>query len=351
MGRFRTGLVFLIAWLSSGGVSQAVVQWARQYQLPCSSCHAGFPRLNDAGIRFRQLGYRFDEKEKVALTPERLVGPTWAPSLTMASDDSVAIQRRGVKIHVGGALTQNTAFLVQPTPGEKNAFNMAQAMVTQGAFRLTAGRVYAWENGGGVGAGDRFPTANLPRMFTTLGKVATGGLGNGARLDFSDQNANTLSVFSTDLRGAGTATPTLGLSVTRQLDPKGLNYAEVFAGQSRVAGLGAAQRVGATVSHSLAPAGASEPRWIFLGGALYASGAGARFGSGFMEADWLPTPRSLVLVRSDLEQGVVAGKTRGGLALGAALQLTAQERLDLDWVPSRLNPATPPLTARLRFFF
>jgi hypothetical protein len=353
MGRVKIWLVVLSCWLcslGSTGAAHAVVQWARQYQLPCSGCHAGFPRLNETGIRFRQLGYRFDPDEKPRVVPEQLIGPTWAPGMTLGTNDSITLQRRGVKIHVGGAVSSQLAFLVQPTPGEKNAFNMAQAMVNQGAFRLTAGRVYAWENGGGVGAGDRFPTANLPRMFTTLGKVTAGGLGNGFRLDRTDSRSNTVSLFSTDLRGSGTATPTFGLSLTRRYDSKGLGYAEVFGGSSRLPGGGTAQRIGATVSHGLSGAAASGPKWVLLGGALYGSGGGY-LGAGFLEADWLPTDRSLVLIRTDLEQGTVARTTRAGLALGAALQLTAQQRLDLDWVPVRVTSTTAPLSARLRFFF
>lgn len=353
MGRVKIWLIVLFCWLGSlcsTGTAHAVVQWARQYQLPCSGCHAGFPRLNEAGIRFRQLGYRFDPDEKPRVVPEQLIGPTWAPGMTVGTDDSIALQRRGIKIHVGGAVSSQLAFLVQPTPGEKNAFNMAQAMVNQGAFRLTAGRVYAWENGGGVGAGDRFPTANLPRMLTSLGKVAAGGLGNGFRLDHTDAHANTASIFSTDLRGSGTATPTRGISLTRRYDPKALRYAEVFGGSSQLPGGGTAQRIGATISHALDSASASGPRWVLLGGALYGTGGGY-LSAGFLEADWLPTDRTLVLIRTDLEQGTVARSTRGGLALGAALQLTAQQRLDLDWIPVRVTSTAAPLSARLRFFY
>jgi hypothetical protein len=36
---------------------RALPLWARQYSMPCTSCHLAFPRLNDFGMGFRQRGY------------------------------------------------------------------------------------------------------------------------------------------------------------------------------------------------------------------------------------------------------------------------------------------------------
>nr|WP_309695893.1 hypothetical protein [Armatimonas sp.] len=348
----RLRLVFLLTLILLGGAQpgRAVVQWARQYNLPCSGCHAGFPRLNDTGIRFRQLGYRFDANEEPKLALENLVGPTWAPGLTVNSDDTTTLQRRGVKIHLGGALTSNIGLLVQPTPGEKNNFNMAQMLITQGAFRLTAGRLYAWENGGGAGAADRFPTSSLPRMFASLGGIAIGDLGTGFRLDHSDTNFNQLSLFSTDLSGGGARTPTQGLALSRRLRPKGLNYAEIFAATTKLTTGGSAQRLGATISNSQETKD-GELHWLLLGGALFGSRASKRLGAGFVEVDWFPLPRNIVLLRTELEQGVTTSGTRLGVTLGTATQFSPQERLDLDWTPKRINATTAPFTAKLRFFF
>ena len=56
-----------LAFFMVGGVSallfapkpaDAVSQWSRKYGEPCSTCHAGFPRLNYYGERFKRNGYQ-----------------------------------------------------------------------------------------------------------------------------------------------------------------------------------------------------------------------------------------------------------------------------------------------------
>lgn len=57
-------LLSVMALGSSVGVmltpnsAEAVSQWSRKYGEPCSTCHAGFPRLNYYGERFKRNGYQ-----------------------------------------------------------------------------------------------------------------------------------------------------------------------------------------------------------------------------------------------------------------------------------------------------
>ena len=44
--------------------SAATAQWSRKYQVSCSMCHAGFPRLNDYGERFMRNGYQDPDADK-----------------------------------------------------------------------------------------------------------------------------------------------------------------------------------------------------------------------------------------------------------------------------------------------
>lgn len=345
--------------------AQAVVQWSRQYNIPCSACHQGFPRLNEMGNQFRRNGYRFVSGGKGSENLSHFVGPTWSPSMTVVGGGEMTTSTRGIKIHVGGGLSEGIGFLVQPTPGEKADFNMAQGLIARrlgsGQLRLTGGRLYAWGNGGGVGAADRFPTATLPRMLATLQGVTAGGLGNGFRLDYTSSGNTTVSAFSTDLRATAVAAQTRGWSLTQRIDPHHSSYIEVFGARSEVPVAGRAavhsERLGVFANRVLADAKGTE-RGNLLGGALYgtsdrplSAGGSAHLSAGFVEADWLPGASRVVLLRSDWERDVAPGKTRTGLTLGGAIPLTATARLDLDYALRRLAPTTPRIVGRMRFVY
>lgn len=58
--------VFIIsatALLAQVRPASGMPSFAREHQMKCSECHAGFPRLNDYGIEFKQRGYRLSGKE------------------------------------------------------------------------------------------------------------------------------------------------------------------------------------------------------------------------------------------------------------------------------------------------
>jgi hypothetical protein len=43
--------------------AEAVSQWARKYQVDCTTCHTAFPRLNQFGERFMQNGFQWPDNE------------------------------------------------------------------------------------------------------------------------------------------------------------------------------------------------------------------------------------------------------------------------------------------------
>ncbi len=69
MSRSFRSVVFLVPLLALGLASlaprptPALPLWARQYSMPCTSCHLAFPRLNDFGMAFRQRGYIMEGAE------------------------------------------------------------------------------------------------------------------------------------------------------------------------------------------------------------------------------------------------------------------------------------------------
>jgi hypothetical protein len=54
--------------------ASGTAQFSRQYNTPCSTCHAAFPRLNDVGIGFKDAGFQFPEEDLAFIaTPRTLL--------------------------------------------------------------------------------------------------------------------------------------------------------------------------------------------------------------------------------------------------------------------------------------
>ena len=72
MSRIRvsllTTLLFVLASTYFGAeLAKAVPSFARQNQLPCSSCHTQWPQLNDYGREFKESGYNTaEDTEEIA---------------------------------------------------------------------------------------------------------------------------------------------------------------------------------------------------------------------------------------------------------------------------------------------
>src|SRR6266567_924694 len=54
--------------------ASATVQFSRQYDTPCTTCHTAFPRINDVGIAFKDAGFQFPEEDvSFIATPRTLL--------------------------------------------------------------------------------------------------------------------------------------------------------------------------------------------------------------------------------------------------------------------------------------
>ncbi|NIM90177.1 MAG: hypothetical protein GTO17_04435 [Candidatus Aminicenantes bacterium] len=63
---FLLGLTFLFAatlFLIFPRDAEAVSQWARKYQVDCTTCHTSFPRLNHFGEKFMRAGFQWPDDE------------------------------------------------------------------------------------------------------------------------------------------------------------------------------------------------------------------------------------------------------------------------------------------------
>lgn len=56
-------VVYMVTELVPARQAQAVPSFSREHGLKCNDCHAGFPRLNDFGMEFKQRGFRLPGKE------------------------------------------------------------------------------------------------------------------------------------------------------------------------------------------------------------------------------------------------------------------------------------------------
>jgi hypothetical protein len=348
--------------------ASAVAQWARKYNMSCNGCHAPYPRLNATGIAFKMNGYRFSSEEDVSITTRNLagwIGPTWGPSLTLKGGATPTTDGRNVRIHIGGPLGRYGAFLIQPTTGGSGDFNMAQAMLVFGSpqnrFRLVGGRLYAWGNGAGFGAGDRSATISIPRMFGPLQGVQVGGLGHGARLEYVYGGQTMLSLFASDMEATTTRARTVGLSLGHRLDKSSSSTVELFWGRSLVpvAGQGntRADRYGLLFSHAISDKKGREAVNLLFGtmygesGLPLQSGARRDLWSTFMEADWSPNDRLTLVMRQEWETRAFSGGLASGLTFGVLAQVTPNIRLDTELIVNRPGYSSPQLLTRLRLVY
>ncbi len=109
LGLAVLGSIFAIDVLSV----QAMPAFARKYNAPCSSCHTTFPKLNEAGIAFRQRGFRMEDE-----------GP----------GEHVYSQKH---VPIGGMVKMKNVFMddeasVSPDPNKDNVFSVNEVQLWAG---------------------------------------------------------------------------------------------------------------------------------------------------------------------------------------------------------------------------
>jgi hypothetical protein len=55
--------VLALALLAAAPAAQAIPAFARRYQVACSFCHEGYPKLSSMGERFRERGFRMSQED------------------------------------------------------------------------------------------------------------------------------------------------------------------------------------------------------------------------------------------------------------------------------------------------
>ena len=363
---FGAFLALLLAFDCSP--ASAVAQWARLYSMPCADCHAPYPRLNAVGFAFKQNGYRFTLNEPARIDRKNLVnyiGTTWAPTASTGERERGTASGNTLKIHLGGPVGRVYGFLIQPTPGGEADFNMVQGVAAYGSkrdsFRVVGGRIFAWANGGGVGAADRCVTATVPRMLSALHGVTPGGLGNGARLEFTHDERTILSAFTSDMEATGAPSQVFGLSLARRLDAKTASAVELFAAQGEIPVKDkpdiSGWRYGIFADRAFTDKKGREP-FNLLSGVLYGSDSRpleaylpTHFWTGFVELDWTPSNRVTWIARQEWETGTVSRGANTASTLGAALEISKNLRFDTDLLLHTPASSSPRLLFRFRLVY
>ncbi len=122
---FIAPLLALVAQALMPRGAESLPLFARKYNMPCTSCHVAFPRLNAFGMQFRQNGYRmpgtkgespWDNKE----FPLSLVGNVGVMGTSTHTPDpgtgnptrtnDVSFQQNAVEFHTAGTLAPKVTF-------------------------------------------------------------------------------------------------------------------------------------------------------------------------------------------------------------------------------------------------
>lgn len=119
-------LIGLVAGLLLPDVASAVPVFARKYGFDCTMCHAGMPRLNDFGQRFRQNGYQLpgmenqersvlDSPPPVALRTSAGYSGTLVGEQEAGSEES-AFRLNGLDLLSAGRLGPDIGYLLVYVP-------------------------------------------------------------------------------------------------------------------------------------------------------------------------------------------------------------------------------------------
>lgn len=108
----------VVALLLLAPAARATPFFARQYNLPCATCHNGFPRLNAFGLAFKANNFRIPGSEKEApLAWQRTVplATQVQPTYMRFHPGKGKAEFTDTQLLAGGLLTQRTAFFLHDT--------------------------------------------------------------------------------------------------------------------------------------------------------------------------------------------------------------------------------------------
>lgn len=335
---FGAALGSLLA--SAGSPAGAAPIFARKYGFKCSMCHAGFPRLNDFGQRFRNNGYRLPGRE----TDEKLVYELQAPlalrtsagynfehfTKTPGSANVSSFQLNGLDVLSAGLLSKQIGYWMVYTP----PLSASNAVAGQDGSLESANVVFSFPktNWARVRAG-RFEPAYVPFSVKRSLSVAPYEIYNLAFTGgpaFSETRTG-LEVTGFGRTGSSYAAGWLtGSGTNRSSDSPSdlyLRVAKAFGGGE---GQTAGHRLGLTGYYGQARPDASLPvrgqqaytrlgldgtgnlgPWslgaqVLFGHdprALWGTGKGVSFNGGFVEALYLPATRWVGFGRFDWVDG------------------------------------------------
>lgn len=110
--------------------------FARKYSMPCSSCHAPFPRLNSFGMQFRQNGYRMQGAKGESpwdsqSFPLSLVGNVGYGFVSTDTIDTTDPNRARVRTNLGQFQQNAVEFHTAGTLAEKITFHFDNGFATE----------------------------------------------------------------------------------------------------------------------------------------------------------------------------------------------------------------------------
>ena len=156
--RSFAGLIFAVcaALLLSAEPAHAIPVFARKYQTSCTTCHAGFPKLNPVGLGFKMNGYRFsrEDEEKIKQPPLQLGNETYRDMFPNSILPSTIPGTTPIAFELRQLMTTNlrNAHGV-PGPGPSPDFNFPTEFNFLTAGTLTK-HISFWANGGFEKGGD-----------------------------------------------------------------------------------------------------------------------------------------------------------------------------------------------------
>src|SRR5688572_1822836 len=106
-----------LGFLASAPPAEATVAFARQYRLPCSTCHTQFPQLNETGRRFLLNNYRMPGKEAEApLAWDRTIPISFQARAHLGwvdnGDSEYEDRLDDFQLHASGLFTRRDSFYV-----------------------------------------------------------------------------------------------------------------------------------------------------------------------------------------------------------------------------------------------
>lgn len=174
--------VFLIS-MATMETSQAMPNFAREYNMSCSGCHNGVPRLNEMGFQFRAAGFRMPDEigkgETSSNIGEYIVARTqnrfdWKqteqPSGAVSNNSKQFTFFEMTFYPISGAFAKNFASLVEMSfapdePAEiENGYVRYDNGDEKSFFSIRGGIMHPFE---GYGASDRPLSLSRPLFQTT----------------------------------------------------------------------------------------------------------------------------------------------------------------------------------------